>query len=392
LRVKAQANPDLLVWARESAEFSLELAAAKLRVSPQQLAGWEAGTDLPSIPQLRKISELYKRPLAAFFMAQRPTGFMVIRDFRRHSDSIGNIQAPALSLEIRKAQERRELAIEMGGDIGTHSTAFTLRATTKDDAEKVGGRIRAFVNISMEEQGRWHEERRAFNEWRSRLETAGVLVFGFGGVDTNVARGFSISHRQLPVIGFNRKDALAGRVFTLLHEVAHLSLQESGVCDFHDHSGQAQDMRVETFCNAVAAAAIVPAAELDDHHLIFSQPRGRTVWSDETIGQLARHFSCSREVIVRRLLTIGRTTKSFYEQKRKEYKDEAVASLNRKKEKQRDMKRNIPTETVAALGKPLIGLALSSYYQQRITLNELADVLGVKARHILGIERRLNAA
>jgi hypothetical protein len=53
------------------------------------------------------------------------------------------------------------------------------------------------------------------------------------------------------------------------------------------------------------------------------------------------------------------------------------------------MKRNLPSETIANLGVPLIGWALLSYHQRHMTLNELSDVLGVRTRHLNGIERRM---
>ena len=67
-RTKALIKPDLLVWARNSAGFTVFEAAQKLAISETKLAGWEAGDDTPSIPQLRKIAALYNRPLAVFYL------------------------------------------------------------------------------------------------------------------------------------------------------------------------------------------------------------------------------------------------------------------------------------------------------------------------------------
>jgi len=59
-RVKALTRPALLIWARESAGFSLPEAAAKLHMEDTRLAAWEAGDDTPTIPQLRNLADLYK--------------------------------------------------------------------------------------------------------------------------------------------------------------------------------------------------------------------------------------------------------------------------------------------------------------------------------------------
>ena len=62
-------------------------------------------------------------------------------------------------------------------------------------------------------------------------------------------RGFSIAARLLPAIVLNIKDSPYARVFTLIHELAHVILQEEGVCELYEDLGC-----VEVFCNAVAAS------------------------------------------------------------------------------------------------------------------------------------------
>lgn len=291
---------------------------------------------------------------------------------------------PKLTLEIRHAQQRREVARQLMEDIGEQAPPFSLQANLDADPERVAAALRSHLGIRLEEQTTWRDARTALNEWRKRAEAAGVLVFQFTSVPTDVASGFSIAEQVLPVIAYNRRDAPNGRTFTLLHEAAHLALQVSGICDLHERP---QQERVEVFCNAVAAAALMPADAFLAHAIVARHSRDNPDWQDEEIEELARHFSCSRESTVRRLLTLGRTHKQFYERKRQQYADEGRASDARPKAKK--MKRNVPSETIANLGVPLIGWALLSYHQRHMTLNELSDVLGVRTRHLNGIERRM---
>jgi DNA-binding transcriptional regulator YiaG len=84
-RVKAHVNPALIAWARETAGFSTPAeAAARLKIEEAQLAAWEDPTkeEKPSIPQLRKLAALFRRPLAVY-MAEPPRKFAVMRDLRR---------------------------------------------------------------------------------------------------------------------------------------------------------------------------------------------------------------------------------------------------------------------------------------------------------------------
>jgi transcriptional regulator with XRE-family HTH domain len=118
-RVKALINPALITWARQSAGFTMAEAATRLDVDEGQLAAWEAvpGADAPSIPQLRKIAALFRRPLAVFYMAAAPEGFLVMRDLRRLPGAGARRYSPRLQMEIRAVNERRELALELAADL-----------------------------------------------------------------------------------------------------------------------------------------------------------------------------------------------------------------------------------------------------------------------------------
>jgi transcriptional regulator with XRE-family HTH domain len=73
-RIKAPVKPEILIWARRSAGFSVSEAAEKIKVDKDRLERWEADIDAPTIGQLRKLSEVYKRPLATFYLQQVPRG------------------------------------------------------------------------------------------------------------------------------------------------------------------------------------------------------------------------------------------------------------------------------------------------------------------------------
>ncbi|NTU65254.1 MAG: hypothetical protein HGB05_18105, partial [Chloroflexi bacterium] len=88
-------------------------AAAKLDVEVERLEQWEQGTDLPSIAQLRKVGETYKRPLAVFFLSEPPQGFDPQREFRRLAGVTPQTESPELRLSLRVALFRREVAREL---------------------------------------------------------------------------------------------------------------------------------------------------------------------------------------------------------------------------------------------------------------------------------------
>jgi Zn-dependent peptidase ImmA (M78 family)/DNA-binding XRE family transcriptional regulator len=391
-RVKATINPDVLEWARTSASYGRAAAAEKLGIEEEALAAWEDGDDQPSISQLRRLATLYRRPLAVLYLPVRPLTFQPMHDFRRLPESGSRPYSPELAYEIRLAQQRRELALELADeDSDEDFPAFTLKTTLDAVAEDVGRQIRESLSVTFDIQSKWRDTGAAFIAWRTRIEELGVLVFQTTRVESSEASGFAFWAPTLPLIAVNRKDAMGRRLFSLLHELAHLMIHQTGVSELDDGRRQISDQRVEVFCNKVAAAALMPKLQFLSQPIIGNAPSGRREWSDEDIAALAKTFSVSRESVVRRLLTLERTTDAFYRQKRAQYLQEyaAIQARKRQQEKKKPIRRNMPLETVSSVGRPLIRLLLSQYHSRRLSLSEVSGFLGVKVRHLPRIEDRL---
>jgi Zn-dependent peptidase ImmA (M78 family)/DNA-binding XRE family transcriptional regulator len=386
-RVKALITPSLITWARETAGFSIAEAADKLDIDADKLTAWENSKDdaSPSIPQLRKMAALFKRPLALFYLPEPPRKFEVMRDLRRLPGSGPRQLSPALQLDIRAASERRELALDLAADLDEELPKFTLKAEITEDPEVVGKRIREALGVTDELQNHWRDVdgRAGFNAWRSRIEATGTLVFQTTAIASEEASGFAISADTSPVISVNRKDTLTRRTFSLLHEFAHLMVRVSGVSDLEtDEKRPPEDQRIEVFCNHVAAAALIPKESLLAQPGVAEQGSRSERWTDDQIGDLARRFNVSRDAILRRLLTFDRTTNAFYARKRAQYLAEYQAYRARQKEQTKDIKRNMPTETVSHFGKPLVRMLLNNYWQDRMTLSAISGYLGLKVKHI----------
>jgi Zn-dependent peptidase ImmA (M78 family) len=386
-RIKALITPALITWARETAGFSVAEVADKLGIDADKLTAWENPDDdaSPSIPQLRKMATLFKRPLALFYLPEPPNKFEVMRDLRRLPGSGQRQFSPALQLDIRVASERRELALDLAADLDEELPKFTLKAEVKEDPEVVGKRIRDALGVTDELQNHWRDAdgRTGFNAWRSRIEATGTFVFQTTAIASEEASGFAIFADTSPVISVNRRDALTRRTFSLLHEFAHLMIHVSGVSDLEtDEKRPPEDQRIEVFCNQVAAAALVPKGSLLAQPGVAEQGGKSERWADAQISDLARRFNVSREAILRRLLTFDRTTNAFYARKRAQYIAEYQAHRARQKEQTKDIKRNMPTETVSHFGKPLVRMLLNNYWQDRMTLSAISGYLGLKVKHI----------
>lgn len=379
LRNEAIVRPELLAWAREESGFSLGAAAQKIPIKTERLKACEEGRARLTVNQLRSLSNAYKRPLAFFFLPQLPPKTQTLRDFRRLPDEIIGDESPALRHEVRRARYRRQVSLDLYDELGEEPPRFTATTSLSTNPEKVATEIRKILKITQEEQYAFRSKREAFNRWRTTIENSGVMVFQASSVEQSEMRGFSLTEKILPVIVVNIKDVPQARLFTLIHELTHIMLRTGGLCTLEEF----QD--IEVFCNRVAADTLVPQEWLLNEKVI--RERGaQSEWDEPIIKSLARRFSVSREVIIRRLLTANYASVDFYKKKRDEYRREF--------ERFHAAKEGFATPDVLAVsyaGRMFVQLVLDSYHQEKITTSDVSDYLEVKVKHLENIEKAVQS-
>lgn len=375
--IRAIITPAVLVWARVLLRMPPGEVARRAGVSEERLADWEGGNSQPTIRQARLLAGALRQPFASFFLPRPPdTTLKIPHDYRRLAGLPEEGPTSDILLCVKDAWRRRDIAVDLVGEAGIQPPSFELRLQLTDDPERSGERVRQLLAVSVEDQIQWQDARLALNAWRHAAETVGILVFQAADVDVGQFRGFSLAASPFPVVVINRKDAYAGRTFTLLHELCHILLDSDGLCDLTTESARShEEMAIEVFCSASAAACLMPADLVLTHRIIAGQP-SRVTWTDEQIEQLARHFSVSREALLRRLLTLGRTTQAFYAQKRRQYAEEASRYRERK---------GFPRphqDALSKLGRSFVSLVLDSYGASRLTSSDASDYLGIRLKHL----------
>lgn len=394
--IKALVKPTLLAWTRARAKVSVADAAKAAGVTPDRIEAWESESidQAPTLSQLRALAGKYHFPLAVFYLPEPPADFAPLRDFRRLPDAADEAISPNLAYHIRTAFERREVALDLYDDLRATPESFPVRASLKDDPEKVGEAVRAFFGVEDEDQRRAGRQDRAFDFWRRRIEEHDILVFVVSGPAYSVAlsqmRGFAIARPDLPVIVINGRDySQGGKAFTLLHELAHIVLGESAISNGtgEELGASAEERRIERFCDAVAAAALMP------RRLVLSVPEasspGEREWTDTELQEIARGIGVSREALLIRFVSLKRATWDFYRTQRErfqlEYQQAAEERASREAKKPVAIKRSILL--MSWNGRSFTRLVLRSYYDRRITLNDVSSYLGAKVKHIPALER-----
>ncbi len=376
----ATVAPALLTWARESIGLSIDEAAHRAAVTLERVQSWEDGEASPTVAQLRTLAKIYKRPLAVFFLSEPPHGFLPLHDYRRVPGAGPKGWSPNLRLALRRAERQQQAVSELRVLLGEPAPRLPVVHADMTDAERFAKEARAILGVPIGEQFSWRDQYRALAGWTAALEAVGVLVLQTSGIETDEMRGFSISDPVIPVVVLNGADAPRGRIFTALHEWAHLLLNAAGVCDLHDH-GDGTDDHVERFCNEVAAAILMPS----DVFVVDSAVRsvlGAPEVPEHVIAHLAAEYSVSREAVVRRLLTLGAGSWDFYMHKRVEYREAYM-----KKRAEDDGYAPFHRVRVRDLGKAYVRLVLEAYHGDRINVSDVSDYLGVRLKHLPNIER-----
>jgi Zn-dependent peptidase ImmA (M78 family) len=336
--------------------------------------------------QLRRLANIYKRPLAVFYLPERPVDQRPLKDFRSHRESVGLIeQSPELLLAVRRARDRRDWALELYELLGLEPPRFSESLRMGDDVEEAAAKVRKALGIRFESQTQWRLNYEALRNWRLTIESAGILTFQATDVDTREARGFSISQNPLPVAVANIKDAARGRIFTFIHEVVHIMLNEGGICDFADNSQESLLVSAESFCNRVAGATLFPKTEFLAADIVQHHRKGDPTWSDFDLQDLSRRFGGSREAALVRLLSLNLTTWEFYLRKREEL-------YQQYQEARKKQKGFVPPHTLAitSAGLTFSRLVLEGLDRGKITASDFADYLQIRFKHLADVRRDIS--
>ena len=375
-------NPTILIWARETAGLDLESAAKKIGLNAargvsgaERLAAFEAGEGYPSASLLQRMSQQYRRPLLTFYLPERPKPAEIGQDFRTLPDkgSPSNILLATLLRDIKARQSLVRDKLEDDEDV-SEVALIGWKANVKKPSELADALVQAIAFNRAEYRG-CRSAKDAFAYLRGLIEAKGIFVLLAGDcghwstqIEVSVFRGFAIADTLAPFIVVNDQDAKAAWSFTLLHELAHLLLGETGI------SGGAPRGGIEQLCNDTAAAVLLEPAEIE----ALSLTGGAADIGQ--INELADIARVSRTMIAYQLFRAGRITFNRWEGLRDQFRTEWLANKEREREKNR-AKPGGPSPYVVGryrLGPALLAVARQGIADGSLTPTRAGRMLGVK--------------
>ena len=297
-------------------------------------------------------------------------------EYRRLPGVVPGHESPELRLAVRRMSSQRENGLNLMEELGESVAPFALSARLNEAPEAVGARLRTALAIDIATQLDWLNEWRALNAWRAAVESLGVLVFQFGKVSLTEARGISLLHFPLPVVGVNGKEQPEPKSYTLIHELVHLMLAAGNeeMPALKERRDAAQWEAVERFAEAVASHALVPEAALAE--VVHAEGLPQHQWDIGDVRKLARRFRISPLAMATRLRVSGYFNWAHYHSWRRSW-EAWVASLPPRSggfasPVGRALTRN---------GRPYIQLVLEALGSNRITTVDASRYLDLKAEH-----------
>ena len=386
-----QVNPEIMVWARETAGLTQGEAAKKLgfkdsRISSaaEKLAAVEYGEKEPSRPQLVRMADQYHRPLLTFYLSKPPKQGDQGTDFRTLRDNPSASDAALLNALVRDIRARQSMVRAVLEDEDeAEPLSFVGSHWIKDGRATVLRSLHTLLGVDSTAYRAESNASSAFDLLRRSVEGEGVFVLLKGdlgnhvtAIDTAAFRGFSIADKVAPFIVINDQDARPAWSFTLLHETVHLLLGQTGI------SGEYRDNEVEQFCDDVAGDFLLPADMLDrlalDNDSYFQDISERvSVFANESnVSRTMVAYKAYRAFLISQ--DLYRQLSSVFRQEWREERERARANARQ----QRNGGPNYYTVRQHRLGSRLTGLVEHMMAADALSTSKAARILGIKPRQV----------
>ena len=384
-------NHEILKWARETAGLSPEEAVRKLPIrdawgvkAVDRLGALETGQIEPTRSTLVSMSKQYRRPLLTFYLSAPPRKGDRGTDFR--TLSVGSVPATDAILDalIRETRARQSMVRAVLEDEDEADPLPFVRSKSMSDGQPaVLAALKTLLDVSVKT---FHAQPRAdagFELLRTAAEAKGVYVLlksDLGNyhtaMDTEVFRGFTIADEVAPFIVLNDRDARQAWSFSLLHELVHLILGQSGI-------GNARiENNTETFCDRVAGDFLLPVDELGLLNLAGAAETEMEV--AERISKFANERNLSRTMVAYRAFGNGMirrdTFNSLYEMFRQQWQQER--SRQRERNRQEDVRIDYYVVRRHRTGNALVELTRRMIGAGALTTSRAAKILAVKPHQV----------
>ncbi len=312
MKVNVNVSKETLGWIMANINFD----ALSSQIAGR-LMSWYSGEKVPTFNQIEEASRATGIPLGYFFLSTPPKEDRTLLEYRT-VDSL-ELEKPSRNLldTIHDMEQIQEWAKNQMVADGFSELEFVGSMAEVNEVGVFVTQIRQVLDLPRD----WFTSSKtpadSFRSLRSKISDAGVIVMMNGIVGNNTHRpleinefrAFAIADEYAPLIFINSNDSTNGKLFSLLHEFAHILIGKNNF--FNDrYSAHGRVNQIETICNAAAAEILVPSdLFMEKWNEVISENDIKT-----TIFTLAKYFKCGITVIARKALDHGYITSQEYTQ------------------------------------------------------------------------------
>ena len=223
----------------------------------------------------------------------------------------------------------------------------------------------------------------AFDLLREKVEDKGVFVLLRGdlgsyhtAIDAEAFRGFVIADEVAPFIVINDNDARPAWSFTLLHELTHLILGQSGM------SAGLSESDIERFCDSVAGEFLLPREELRLLEISDAPCSGSIL--ERRVSEFARDRNLSRRMVAYRAHRAGLIAGEAYHRLDGLFRGQWSVERDRRRQRNRGSGGGPNYYVIRRhrVGRALTGFVRRMLESGGLSTTKAAKILGVKPTQV----------
>jgi Zn-dependent peptidase ImmA (M78 family) len=356
-------NPQVLSTLIKTSGYDIEDIYLKLKISTKRIEEGKL-----TLTQVKKLSEILKRPLIAFFNDEVPIQ-KVLPDYRLNREK-------KINPEVLLAQRKLEYLIAKLKDLGNEKSVIPSFPLDESPTE-LAKEFRNFLGVSLVKKIKSEE---LLNKYKEILEEKLNLIIIEYPLKpkrkrskelSNDVRAFSI-YDELSGIVLNESDHPSVKLFSLFHEVCHLLRKSSGICSLEYEVEK--DFKEESYCNQFSAEFLVPFGDLiKEIEPYLPVQAGSFDYMEELTNTLSKIYGVSKHVILLRLLNLGYILFQEF--------DDFKKYLESKENKPKYVKRKWIRVFKNRIGNVVLKRTKSSLIKNEISFYEALKILDIKAKY-----------
>lgn len=321
---------------------------------------------------LLKIAENLRIPFGYLFLKTLPKENRKVAELRRKNPQHQISQT--LQESIRESEYKqvwyRDYLIENG-----QSAKYNQKFVNEKDIITT---IKSLLDFE-----RLHKEPyNALKQMIERLQNQDFLIFVASRInrsnnkklDIEDFRGYCLYDKYAPVIFLNNRDSYKGKIFTLLHELAHIFYGQNGII-----SSDNEHQKLEKICNHIAGEILIPKE-------LFLNKWDKTLKISVNIDSIRNDFYlASDEALATKAKALKLISQRIYE----EYIEECNARP-KKKPYSPNNKEKVFRDIIKENSKNFVEAIITQTYNNKLDFKTAMEYLGInEIKHLRGIQKEI---